>query len=137
MGTETMTGIVDRRRVFAALAGIIASGARPAAAAGNANQPCDGDHDAWIAEATKRMLTIKPSMTRDQLLGVFTVEGGLATALQRKFVSRDCQYFKVDVTFRHAAARKMKDREDAVLSEYGDDVILTISKPYVEFSIAD
>lgn len=130
------TGIVDRRRVFVALAGIIASGARPVAAQ-NADKPCDGDHDAWVGEALMRMQTIKPSMTRDDLLGMFTVEGGWSTALWRTFVWRDCPYFKVDVTFRHAAGRKLKDREDAVLSEYGDDVIVTISKPYLEGFIAD
>jgi hypothetical protein len=130
-------GTVDRRRVFAALAGVMAWVGRPAAAARDAGEPCACDHIVWAGKALERMQTIKASMTRDQLLEVFTVEGGLSTALQRTFVSRDCPYFKVEVRFRHAAERKIENREEAFLSEYGDDVIVTISKPYMEFSIAD
>jgi hypothetical protein len=45
------------------------------------------------------METIKPGMTREELLKVFATEGGLSTGLNRTFVSRDCPYFKVDVEF--------------------------------------
>jgi len=55
--------------------------------------PLDG-HVAWVIEVLKRMLTIKPGMTRETLLKAFTTEGGLSTGLHRTFVSRDCPYFK-------------------------------------------
>jgi hypothetical protein len=83
------------------------------------------------------MLTIKPGMTRSQLLEVFTTEGGIATGLQRNFVSRECPYFKVDVKF-NAVGRPNRDSDGRVtLVEGPDDRIVTISRPYLEFQIAD
>ena len=39
-------------------------------------ESCSEDHTKWVAEALERMETIKPGMTRQDLLGVFTTEGG-------------------------------------------------------------
>ena len=95
------------------------------------------DHVAWVGEALKRMQTIKPGMTRKELLTVFTTEGGLSTPLRRTFVSRDCPYFKVDVEFE-AVGRPGRDTEGRVTSvEGGLDRIVTISRPYLQFSRLD
>jgi hypothetical protein len=94
-------------------------------------------HLAWVTDALIRMQTIKPGMTRSDLLKVFTTEGGLSTGLQRTFVSRDCLYFKVDVEFE-AVGRPSRDRDGRVtLMEDGRDVIVKISKPYLELAIFD
>jgi len=99
--------------------------------------PPSMDHVSWVAEALKRIETIKPGMTRRELMNVFTTEGGLSTALQRTFVSRDCPYFKIDVTFE-AVGRPSRDRSGRVTREEGsDDIIVTISRPYLQFSRAD
>jgi hypothetical protein len=83
------------------------------------------------------MQTIKPGMTREALLKVFTTEGGLSTGLQRTFVSRDCPFFKVDVEFQ-AVGRSNRDGNGRVsLVESSQDVILKISRPYLQFSIGD
>jgi hypothetical protein len=83
------------------------------------------------------METIKPGMTREELLKVFTTEGGLSTALNRRFVSRDCPYFKVDVEFK-AIGRPDRDGDGRVtLEENSLDIIVKISRPYLQFSIAD
>jgi hypothetical protein len=83
------------------------------------------------------MQTIKPGMTREALLTVFTTEGGLSTGLQRTFVSRDCPFFKVDVEFQ-AVGRSNRDGNGRVsLVESSQDVILKISRPYLQFSIGD
>jgi hypothetical protein len=60
---------------------------------------------------------------------------GLSTGLQRKFVSRDCPYFKVDVAFK-AVGRSDRDN-DGTLVEDRQDIILKISQPYLQFSILD
>ena len=76
-------------------------------------------------------------MTRQALLAVFTTEGGLSTGLQRTFVSRDCPYFKVDVEFQ-AVGRPNRDGNGRVtLVEYSQDIIVKISRPYLQFTIAD
>jgi hypothetical protein len=83
------------------------------------------------------MQTIKPGMTRKTLLTVFTTEGGLSTGLQRTFVSRDCPYFKIDVEFQ-AVGRPDRDENGRVTLVEGDeDIILKVSRPYLEFSVAD
>ena len=94
-------------------------------------------HLAWVTDALISMQTVKPGMTRSDLLKVFTTEGGLSTGLQRTFVSRDCLYFKVDVEFE-AVGRPSRDRDGRVtLMEDGRDVIVKISKPYLAFSVMD
>ena len=94
------------------------------------------DHVAWVAESLERMQTIEPGMTRKQLLRIFTTEGGISTAKQRTFVSRDCPYFKVNVTFRRATGSRGREHPDW-LKEMDDDVITTISGPFLQFSIMD
>jgi hypothetical protein len=95
------------------------------------------DHVTWVAECLQRMGTIHSGMTRQQLLTVFTVEGGLSTPLHRRFVSRDCPYFKVDVTFR-VLGRPERDSEGHVSGlEDPGDVIISLSKPYLQLSILD
>ena len=95
------------------------------------------DHVAWVQQCLRRMETIKPGMTRTQLLDVFKTEGGLFTGLHRTFVSRDCPYFKVDVDFK-PIGRPERDGEGRVtLDEDGRDFITNISRPYLQFAIAD
>jgi len=83
------------------------------------------------------MQTIKPGVTRETLLTVFTTEGGLSTGLQRTFVSRDCPYFKIDVEFQ-AVGRPDRDENGRVTLAEGDqDIVLKVSRPYLEFSVTD
>lgn len=83
------------------------------------------------------MLTVKPGMTRTQLMEIFTTEGGISTAKQRTFVSRDCPYFKVNVNFRRAVESSADNQPTDWLQELDDDVITSISGPYLQFSIMD
>ena len=74
--------------------------------------------------------------TKD-LLEVFTTEGGLSTGLQRTFVRQECPYFKVDVQFK-AVGRPNRDPEGRItLDEDNRDIIVQISRPYLQFSIYD
>jgi len=98
---------------------------------------CAQDHQAWVTHALEKMETIKTGMTRGDLLKIFTTEGGISTPLNRRFVSRDCPYFKVDVEFR-AVGRPDKDRDGPVtLVEDPRDIIVKISQPFLQSSIAD
>ena len=98
--------------------------------------PVDG-HVAWVSEVLKRMLTIKPGMTREALLKAFTTEGGLSTGLRRTFVSRDCPYFKVDIEFKAVGRPDRDDQGRVTLTEDPRDLIVTISRPYLAFSVMD
>jgi hypothetical protein len=125
------------RRILsvALLSGVITSGA--ALVQVRAQSAKQQEHMAWVAAALKRMQTIKPGMTRTDLLKVFTTEGGLSTGLRRTFVSRDCPYFKVDVEFE-AVGRPSRDADGRVtLVERGEDKITKVSRPYLQLGIAD
>ena len=93
------------------------------------------DHVAWVAEALKRMQTIRPGMTREDLLKVFTTEGGMFSERRRTFVSRDCPFFKVDVLFDAVAPRANGGR--VTFEELPQDIIVRISRPYLEFRVSD
>ena len=95
------------------------------------------DHIAWVNHTLQRMETIKPGMARFDLLKVFRTEGGLSTGLQRTFVSQDCPYFKVDVEFKAVARPDSDNARFVTLLEDNRDIIVKISKPYLQFTIAD
>jgi hypothetical protein len=91
----------------------------------------------WVGDTLAKMESIRPGMTREQLMKVFRTEGGLSTGLRRTFVSRECPYFKVDVQFR-AVGRPDRDSDGRVtLEEDACDIIVQVSRPYLQFSIAD
>lgn len=95
------------------------------------------EHTKWISNSLREMQTIKVGKTRAELLEIFTTEGGISTPLHRTYVYRSCPYIKVDVEFE-AVGRTARDAEGRVTSkEDNRDVIKSISKPYLEWSIAD
>lgn len=128
--------MMHKRIAVLFLVGMIGSANMHATRASQQQQP--QSHIAWVADALIRMQTIKPGMTRSDLLKVFTTEGGLSTRLHRTFVSRDCLYFKVDVEFEADPQTRARDaRGLPIEDEDARDIIVKISKPYVAFSIAD
>ena len=63
---------------------------------------------------------------------LFPVEGGIYAREQRTYVYRKCGYIKVDVTFEPVG-------EEAEEWEEGqaEDTIITLSRPYLQWSISD
>jgi len=91
----------------------------------------------FIANSLREIQKIKVGMTRADLLKVFTTEGGLSTGLTRTYVYRECPYIKVDVEFE-PVGRPARNAEGRVtLVESGEDVIRTISKPYLAWMVID
>ena len=90
-------------------------------------------HVAWVDESLTRMESIKPGMTRADLLRIFTEDGGLQN--DAVFVFRDCGLFKVIVEWEHG--RRMPTGHttaERIQSAAGrpDDKIKTISRPYIQ-----
>jgi hypothetical protein len=85
----------------------------------------------WIAKVLDQIATIRPGMTRRDLLKVFTTEGGLATRLDQTYAYSECPYIKVNVRFK--AANNERDS----LQEEPNDIIESISQPYLAWSVAD
>ncbi len=83
------------------------------------------------------MEAVRPGMTREELLKVFKTEGGLSTGLHRTFVSQDCPYFKVDVDFEAVGRPDQGEDGRVTLEEDSRDIIVKVSRPYLQFTIAD
>lgn len=85
----------------------------------------------WIASVLRQIGKVKPGMQRKDLHGIFTTEGGLSNRFQRTYVSVQCPYIKVDVRFDAA-----NDHRNA-LKEDPEDIIESISRPYLAWGVAD
>jgi hypothetical protein len=121
--------------LFALVSTCAATWVQPKQVAAQAS--CAHNNEDWVRDVLAKMETIKPGMTRTELLKLFRTEGGFSNGLERRFVSRDCAYFKVDVEFE-AVGRPGHDSDGRVtVEEDPRDIIVKISQPYVQFSIAD
>lgn len=84
----------------------------------------DWERSQWIDCVLAWIATIKPGMTRGDLLRVFTTEGGLSTRAHRTYVLKQCRTIKVDVEF-------------SISGNEAEDKITKISKPYLDYGIYD
>lgn len=129
---------MKRRSIFPLVAAAAISGSRGLFADSRQDtHPSPQDHIAWVSEVLLRMQTIQPGMTRDALLRVFTTEGGISTASTRRYISRECPYFKVDIEFQIVGRPERDDSGRLITVEGGRDIISKISKPFLEFSMMD
>jgi hypothetical protein len=79
----------------------------------------------WIAKVMRQIEAIHPGMTRRDLASILMTEGGISTRQQQTFVYKGCPYIKVDVVFAPTAAME------------ADDPIVSISRPYLHWSVMD
>jgi hypothetical protein len=94
----------------------------------------DDEHSKWVDHVLRSISTIKPGMTRRELLAVFKEEGGLSTRTQRRYVYKHCPYIKVEVNF---AIISDTSADGEISTESPDDKIAKISRPFLEYSIMD
>jgi hypothetical protein len=89
-----------------------------------------------IDQVLKDVAIIQAGMSRTDLLRFFTTEGGISTRDEQRYVYRRCPYIKVVVNFRRPADAD-DDWGGAPEAEWTGDIIQSISKPFLEYSIAD
>lgn len=82
-----------------------------------------------IANVLRQCQSIRAGMTRAELSKVFSTEGGFSTVTHRTYVYRDCPYIKVDVDFAPSAPKQDVEKPT--------DIVAKISKPYLDWSVAD
>jgi hypothetical protein len=85
----------------------------------------------WISKVLRQIGKFKPGIRRRDLLKVFTTEGGLSFRTQRTYVYAECPYIKVTVHF------KVSGDEGATIDEDPDDIIESISQPYLQWGVYD
>jgi len=86
----------------------------------------------WVAKVLRQITKIEPGMKRRDLLKVFTTEGGLSTRFQHTYVYSECPFIKVNVRFKAAA-----NNEGSGVEEEPDDIIESVSQPYLAWSVMD
>ena len=125
---------MQRRQVMQLLAyALLQGGGQVVQASPQSHQPYSPDYVAWVQQVLDRMHTIKPGMTRRELLKVFKLDGGMSTLDQATFVSRECLFFKVDVTFKLAVSNTTKRGKAVPSVENSRDVILAMSQFYLGY----
>lgn len=91
----------------------------------------DLEHRKWIVSVLESTGTIKPGMTRKDLLKVFMEEGGISNRFQRTYVYKGCPYIKVNVEFEAAS------NPEKGLTEMPEDRIRKISAPFLAYIVVD
>ena len=80
-----------------------------------------------ISAVLMQCQSIKPGMTRAELLKLFGTQGGWSNPTQRTFVYKACPIVKVDVDFSPSDPKQ----------EQATDIIRSISKPYLAWRQID
>jgi hypothetical protein len=88
------------------------------------------EHAKWIASVMDSIHTIKPGMTRQDLVKLFTTEGGAFNRRQRTYVYRECSYIKVAVKFQPID-------DPQAFTEMSTDKIVSISDPFLQYNTVD
>jgi hypothetical protein len=90
----------------------------------------DQEHAKWIVSVMDSIDTIKPGMMRQDLIKLFTTEGGISTRSHRTYIYRQCAYIKVTIEFQ--PVDKPRDA-----TEMPTDKIVSISNPFLQGAFAD
>ncbi|HZS08400.1 MAG TPA: hypothetical protein VFD58_26440 [Blastocatellia bacterium] len=85
----------------------------------------------WLEERYKEATSIKPGMTRADLMTVFEMDGGFDRIPASRYVLKSCKMIKVEVEFDTQYGRAYKETPDAKLK------ITRISRPYLEHQFMD
>jgi hypothetical protein len=115
---------------FLALA-VVAIPAQEAAIRTNRLSQADLEHTKRIDQVMDSIATIKPGMTRQDILKIFTTEGGLSSRGQQRYVYKHCPHIKVDVEFAPVDGGPPLSADDSA------DKIIKISRPFLEYTIMD
>ena len=84
----------------------------------------DKAHQQWLQERYKEAKSIKPGMTRAELLKLFWPNGGIQTPTAQSYTLKSCPLIKLDVSF---------DKYDFSNRQPDDRVrIVEVSRPYLE-----
>jgi hypothetical protein len=116
--------------------GLLAACLVSVAAALHFNAPQD-EHRRWLDERYKEAVSIKPGMTRADLHRLFSVDGGLQTIPDSRYVLKSCGMIKVEVKFDvpQGLSRESLIDENAAADEALK--IIEVSKPYLEYPAVD
>jgi hypothetical protein len=84
----------------------------------------------FVNDVLQQVQTLHPGMARSALKAFFDQDGGLHTFGEARYDYRLCHSIKIDVKFRSAVSGQRPEERD-------DDVIVSVSRPYLEIPFMD
>jgi hypothetical protein len=88
------------------------------------------DHCSEIKEVLDDFGRIRNGMTRRDLDKLFTEDGGIEIRQKTRYLSRRCNYIKVEVRFKPVQAINSPEFSPT-------DIIIEVSKPYLQAGTVD
>lgn len=88
-------------------------------------------HEAWLLKRMDEVRTIRPGMTRVDLLKIFQEDGGFNGVPANRYILKSCPYIKVEVEFDIPNGRYKRDIPDSQLK------ITKISTAYLGYMVLD
>lgn len=85
----------------------------------------------WIDKTLRQIETIQPSMHRRDLAKLFYHDGGFSSFGQSRYVFKECPMIKIDVNFKSPEGKNRLQQENP------DDIIDSVSRPYLQRPFAD
>lgn len=83
-----------------------------------------------VKEALDDSLHIKVGMTRREVEKYFSPDGGLQSFSTTRYVYLKCEFINVNVSFKSAV-------RGSRISGSPDDIVESVTKPYLEYPVAD
>jgi hypothetical protein len=88
-------------------------------------------HRQWLNEQYTEATSIKPGMSRADLLQVFEEDGGLQRIPATRYLLKSCNMIKIEVEFDTEYGQAGEEKPDADLK------ITKVSQPYLEYPHRD
>jgi hypothetical protein len=86
-----------------------------------------------VNNVLQQVQTLHPGMARSAVKAFFDQDGGLHAFGETRYDYRLCHSIKIDVKFKPAT----KTDDEAMREERDDDIIVEISKPYLQYPFYD
>jgi hypothetical protein len=83
-----------------------------------------------VNNVLQQVQTLHPGMARSAVKALFDEDGGLQFFGETRYDYRLCHSIKIDVKFRSAVSGQRPEERD-------DDVIVSVSRPYLELPFRD
>lgn len=90
----------------------------------------------WVDRSLREIIEIKPGMKRADLKKLFAPDGGISSRIHGRYLYRSAS-IKIDVEFEPAGKVERDAQGRILVDESDDDVIKTVSKPYLEYGFTD
>jgi hypothetical protein len=85
----------------------------------------------WLHERYAEATSIKPGMSRADLLRVFREDGGLQTTPATHYILKSCDMIQIEAKFDMEYGRAYKEKPDPDLK------ITKVSRPYLKYPSMD